>query len=91
MTSSVVLISPPPTEDGEVSRLKIIEALHDLDDALAQHPERVKFRCMSDDGKVEEILSYNEILEKIEDQDGQDGEWHFKSIDAHQGPLTPSD
>jgi len=44
---------------------------------------------MSDDGKVEEILSYNEILEKIEDQDGQDGEWHFKSIDAHQGPLTP--
>ena len=80
-----------PTEDGEVTRLKILEALHDLDDALAQHPESVKFRCKSDDGMVEEILSYNEILDKLEDQDGHDGEWHFKSIDAHQGPLNPSD
>jgi hypothetical protein len=78
-------------EDGEIARIKILEALHDLDDALVTHPDMVKFRCASDDGKIDEILSYNDILEKLEDQDGEAGEWHFKSIDAHQGPLTPSD
>jgi hypothetical protein len=81
----------PPLEDGEIARIKILEALHDLDDTLVTHPDMVKFRCASDDGKIDEILSYNDILEKLEDQDGEAGEWHFKSIDAHQGPLTPSD
>jgi len=81
----------PPEEDGEVRRIKIVEALQEWEGKIATHPAMVRFRCKSDNGKYEEILSYNEILDKLEDEDGANDEWHFKSIDAHQGPLTPDD
>ena len=43
----------------------------------------------------EEVLSYNEILDYINKEEGEDGEqaivWKFKRIAAHQGPLRKGD
>ena len=36
---------------------------------------------------MEEIKTYNELLDKVESQDGENEEWRFKSINDHQGPL----
>ena len=37
----------------------------------------------------EEILNYNQILEYMSNQDGDDGVlWKFKKIVGHQGPLS---
>ena len=47
---------------------------------------------MINDDQYEEVLSYNEIHNYIEQQD-DDGTklWKFKRIIAHEGPLKPTD
>ena len=43
--------------------------------------------------RADEIVSYNDILDYIEEQmtDPTEQMWKFKSIIAHEGPLKPSD
>jgi len=44
------------------------------------------------DDQYKEILSYNEILNYIEQQEHNGNQlWQFKFILAHEGPLKPSD
>ena len=80
-----------PMEDGTRLRLKIVEALDSHDRRLNSSPEHMKFRCKSNNDTYEELLTYSEIIDKIETEDGESGEWHFENIDAHSGPFTPSD
>ena len=80
-----------PREDGQQFRLKIVEALDQRDRDIATNPTMKRFRATSTDGTIEEIVSYNQILDRLCREDGEDGEWHFKTIDGHQGPLAPSD
>ena len=40
---------------------------------------------------VEEIRTYNGLLDKVEALDDEDGESRFKSIDGHSGPLRKGD
>jgi len=58
-----------PQEDGQRFRARIVEAVKDHDAELHQRSERFKFRCSINDDQYEEILSYNEILNFIEQQD----------------------
>ena len=52
----------------------------------------VKFCCSVNDGEYKEVMTYNQILDKVESDETQaDGIWKFKSINAHQGPLTTRD
>ena len=39
---------------------------------------------------MEEVFSYNEILDFIEQQEDNTIEWKFKRITAHKGPLKPN-
>ena len=53
-----------------------------------QDSTRIKFLCSMKDDEVEEILSYNELLDCIDYQDVQDTiEQKFKKITTHEGPL----
>ena len=37
-------------------------------------------------------MAYNDLVQMIQDEDdGEEGMWCFKEIQAHQGPLSPSD
>jgi len=81
-----------PQEDGQRFRTRIVEALEDHNAKLHQKPERFKFHCSINNDQYEDILSYNEILNYIEQQD-DDGMkvWQFHRIMAHEGPLRPTD
>ena len=81
----------PPEEDGQRFRGKIIEALTDNERELCNQPERIRFRCSINDDEYEEILSYADILNAIEKDETDHGLWQFKSITAHEGPLSKSD
>ena len=82
----------PPEEDGTRVRAKVIQAIEDKQAEVDKDPTMQKFRCSVNNDEYEAILSYNEILDKLEsDQDEEDGVFKFKSIDAHQGPLTSND
>ena len=79
-----------PEEDGTRRRIKIIEQLDDVDGILANDPNMIKFRANTDDGTIEEIITYNQIIDKLEAEDGEEDEWHFRSILNHKGPLKPN-
>ncbi len=81
-----------PQEDGQHFHACIVEALEDHDANLHKKAERFKFCCSINDNQYEEILTYNEILNYIEQQDDNGTKvWKFWCITAHEGPLKPSD
>ena len=52
-----------PKEDGETSRIKVIEAISDHHDANSVYKPTVKFKCSVNNDAYEEVLSYNQILD----------------------------
>ena len=78
----------PKQEDGQRPRATIVEAIADHNRDLSDEPARVRLRCTLDDQEFEEIISYNEFLDHISKDETEEGLWKFKSISAHQGPLT---
>ena len=86
-----------PDEDGNVHRAKIQELLDDHQRGLSANPDFIKFRCSVNDGEYEEIVTYNQICRRIEEDESKryskDGEkiWTYKKIIGHQGPLTSKD
>ena len=82
-----------PQEDGQRFRARIVEAIEEQDAALAEDPTKRKFRISVNDDEYEEILSYNEVLNHIEDvaEDGEPAVWKFRRISSHQGPLPSTD
>ena len=78
-------------EDGQRYRAKIVEAITEHEDGLHKEDVRIKFRCTVNDEEFEEIVSYNELLDHISKDETEEGMWRFKSITAHQGPLSQSD
>ena len=81
-----------PEHDGQRFRSRIVEAITDQDNLLANDPNKIRFRCSVNDDEYEEILTYNYIINHIEhDDEVVDQMWKFKSITAHQGPLHHTD
>ena len=80
-----------PEEDGSRYRAKIVALIDEHENGLANHPDRVKFRCSVNDNDYEEIVSYNDIINHIEKDDLNSDEWKFKDIIGHQGPLSKGD
>ena len=54
-----------PKEDGQRFRAKIVEAIADDENQLANHPEKIRFKCSINDDQYEEIVAYNDILNHI--------------------------
>ena len=91
-----------PEENGEQFRARISRkiitdpAYLDSDDPKL---DTVKFLLSIDDGRADEIVSYNDIVnwmveqeeeEENKKKDGHNDIWKFRDIVKHQGPLSPS-
>jgi len=61
-----------PEEDGTHMRLQIVEALDDINHSINQEDLIIPFRDENDDGTYEEVQTINQILEKIEEEDGEE-------------------
>jgi hypothetical protein len=82
-------------EDGQRFQAHVVCAVIDKDDALKKGHEYMKFICEVPGSTVDEIFTYNEILDHIE-KDNNDLEndterlFKFHRITSHQGPLRTS-
>ncbi len=47
----------------------------------------MKFLCSINDDALEEVMSYNDILAHIQQDEASDIVWKFCHITAHEGPL----
>ena len=87
----------PPEENGERHRAKVTrQVVEIIDQDNGQRVENINFILDIGNGKVEELISYNQLLEHLEnaqDHDmGMDQElYRLKAIIGHQGPLLASD
>ena len=80
-----------PEEDSIRMRLHIVETFDNLECSIDQDNNVIHVHAENDDGTYEEIQKINQILDKIEEENGQDNIWKFRSNDAHQGSLKHSD
>ena len=87
----------PPEENGERHRAKVTrQVVEIIDQHNGQRIENIIFILDMGNGRVEELISYNQLCEHLEnaqDHDmGMDQElYRFKAIIGHQGPLLASD
>ena len=51
----------------------------------------IRFRATTDDGVIEDIRTYSQLIDRIESEDGSNDEWHFRSIINHHGPIKRND
>ena len=85
----------PPEENGERHRAKITrQVVEIIDQDNGQRVENINFILYIGNGKVEELISYNQLIEHLEnaqDHDmGMDQElYRFRAIIGHQGPCLP--
>ena len=79
-------------EDGQRLCAEIIQKINDQD---SQNHKNIKLLCKVGDEDAEEILTYQEICDLVEQQNaeelGGDKLWTFKKILGHNGPLKPRD
>ena len=87
----------PPEENGERHRAKVTrQVVEIISQDNGQRIENINFILDIGNGKVEELISYNQLLQHLEnaqDHDmGMDQElYRFRAIIGHQGPLLASD
>ena len=93
----------PPDEEGQVFRARIVRKIIEQEEDLERHPERVKFLVSVGEDKADAIITFNEVLQLLNDEidrdtnDGtEDGStqeqyWRFQEIIGHQGPLREGD
>ena len=87
----------PPEENGEKHRAKVTrQVVEIIFQDNGQRIEKINFILDIGNSKVEELISYNQLLEHLEnaqDHDmGMDQElYRFRAIIGHQGPLLASD
>ena len=87
----------PPEENGERHRAKVTrQVVEIIDQDNGQRIENINFILDIANGKVEELITYNQLLkclENAQDHDmGMDQElYRFRDIIGHQGPLLASD
>jgi hypothetical protein len=68
---------------------EIVDAVENHEHSTTLEPEHVKFKVSVGD-KYEEIMSYDQIISKLEQELDGDIIWKFKRITAHEGPLMPN-
>ena len=87
----------PPEENGERHRANVTrQVVEIIDQDNGERVENINVILDIGNGKVEELISYNQLLEHLEnaqDHDmGMDQElYRFRAIIGHQGPLFASD
>jgi hypothetical protein len=61
-----------PMEDGQRHRARIVRAIEDQDGEIEDTPTRIKFLCSINDDESEEIITYNEILNYLENNENME-------------------
>jgi hypothetical protein len=70
---------------------------HKIKDDDAANHSKIKVLIEMSNGKLDELIAYNELSNIIEDQHNKElhepnsATWSFKAINDHQGPLNTSD
>ena len=80
-----------PKEDSTRMRLRIVEAMDKIDRDLNNSDVVIRFCAENQDVSYEAVQSMQQILDKIEQEDGDEQLWKFCSLDGHQAPLKQSD
>ncbi len=79
--------------DGTRQRARIMELIDDFQTNATN--DQKKFKVQIGEDNLEEILTYNEVMDYIEKRsDSDDGEeiyWKYKRLSGHQGPLGRDD
>jgi hypothetical protein len=84
----------PPKEDGQRFRARVVKAQADHMADVMKHPDRVKFLVAVGPDQSEEIITYNQLLEYIEESEAEamdDGTilWKFRRITGHVDGVSP--
>ena len=81
-----------PDERGNMSRARVVELINEFDDNLDKDPLRCKFKIEFEkntpsgkDNFLDDIMSYNDILDYVErETNNEDGvHWKFRRIISH--------
>jgi hypothetical protein len=75
-------------DDGKKHRARIVAAIEDHNANTEKNLERMRFVCLVNDDKYEEIMTYNQIMDHVEQSEEAAIVWRFKRIAGHEGPLT---
>ena len=60
--------------------------IQDHQDRVEQNPTHTKFKISHSKDKYQEVLSYNELMDHLNQQEEGPLEWEMKRIVSHQGP-----
>ena len=84
---------PPvaPNSNSPAQRATILELVNQYEQDLHSNPDHVKFRCKVGNDVYKDLISYNQILEYLEEETVDDKSlthiFKFTRIAGHQGPL----
>jgi hypothetical protein len=85
----------PPQADGQRFRAKILERVDkykkDLDKERNENAQYKVLVGHNEGERWEEVVAYNDLAQFIDETDNEDGQWKFRSIVGHQGPLKPTE
>jgi hypothetical protein len=85
-----------PEEDGQQYCMRIVKALCDHHYDIDKHADRVQFLVQGRNKTLEQILTYHNIIEHIQQNNSEEDDVNnqflkFRGIVAHQGPLDQKD
>ena len=75
--------------DGTRDRVQIKERIDKHDKDILADKDRAQFRVTHGKERDDDIMTYNEILHHLENDESQNILWKYKRITSHQGPLNP--
>jgi hypothetical protein len=75
-------------DNGQKHRARIVAAIEDHDASTEKNLRQMCFVCLVNNNKYKEIMTYNQIMDHIEQLEEDAIVWRFKGIAGHEGPLT---
>ncbi len=85
----------PPEENGERFRAKVTQqVIKKMEDDEEARKEEIHFLIDIGNGKLEELISFNQLLDYLEQNEADESimdpdSFKFRDIIDHEGPLTP--
>ena len=86
-----------PGDNGERLRAKVTRKVVEVTEkADGERVQNLSYILGIDNGKLEEIISYNQLVDHLEGAANEDNEisddlFKFRALIGHQGPLKPTD
>ena len=87
----------PPGDNGESLRAKVTrKVVEDIEKADGERVQKLSYVLCIGNGKLEEIISYNQLVDRLEAAAQEDNEisddlFKFRALICHQGTLKPTD